>query len=86
MRSRFTAFAVGDAAHLLRTWHPSTRPSTLELDDETRWLRLDVERTEPALVEFIAYYRRPEGRGRQHEVSRFVHEDERWFYLDGVSV
>ncbi|HEX8496958.1 MAG TPA: YchJ family metal-binding protein, partial [Actinomycetales bacterium] len=27
MRSRFSAFAVGDAAYLGATWHPSTRPS-----------------------------------------------------------
>ena len=26
MRSRYSAFAVGDAAYLLRTWHPSDRP------------------------------------------------------------
>ena len=29
MRSRYSAFAVGDAAYLLATWHPSTRPAAL---------------------------------------------------------
>ena len=42
MRSRFSAFAVGDPAYLLATWHPSTRPSRLELDDSLRWYRLDI--------------------------------------------
>ena len=42
MRSRFTAFAIGDAAYLLSSWHPSTRPSTLELEDDIRWYRLDI--------------------------------------------
>ena len=34
MRSRFTAFATGNAAYLLASWHPSTRPATLELEDD----------------------------------------------------
>ena len=32
MRSRYSAFAVGDAGYLLRTWHPSGRPQALTLD------------------------------------------------------
>src|SRR3712207_8451687 len=32
MRSRDSAFAVGDPAYLLATWHPSTRPPSLDLD------------------------------------------------------
>ena len=35
MRSRFTAFALGDADYLLRTWHPDTRPESLELDPDS---------------------------------------------------
>ena len=27
MRSRYTAFVLEDEAHLLRSWHPSTRPA-----------------------------------------------------------
>ena len=42
MRSRFTAFATGNAAYLLASWHPSTRPATLELEDDIRWYRLDI--------------------------------------------
>lgn len=86
MRSRFSAFALGDAEHLLRTWHASTRPATLDLDETIRWTRLDVERTDTALVEFTAFYRGADGPGKQHETSRFVREDDLWFYLDGVSL
>ncbi|MFT4188961.1 MAG: YchJ family metal-binding protein [Aeromicrobium sp.] len=85
MRSRFTAFALGDAAHLLRTWHPSTRPAALDLDDSLRWTRLDVHRAETALVEFTAFFRSPDGPGRLHETSRFLREDGLWFYLEGVT-
>jgi SEC-C motif-containing protein len=90
MRSRFSAFALGDVAYLLRTWHPSTRPASLELDPELRWYRLDVLRTErgglldtQGLVEFRAHYRSPGGSGVQAETSRFVREDGDWLYVDG---
>ena len=45
MRSRYSAFAVGDAGCLLRTWHPSGRPRTLSLDPALRWTRLAVLET-----------------------------------------
>ncbi|MFT4299496.1 MAG: YchJ family metal-binding protein [Aeromicrobium sp.] len=85
MRSRFTAFALGDAAHLLRTWHASTRPDELSLDASLRWTRLDVERTAPSVVEFTAFFCGPDGPGRLHETSRFVYERGLWFYVDGVT-
>jgi SEC-C motif-containing protein len=91
MRSRYSAFAVGDAAYLLRTWHPRTRPVELELDAELRWIRLDVERTErgglfdtDGVVEFTAYGRENGERMQQHETSRFVRVETRWVYLDAA--
>ena len=64
MRSRYTAFATGAAEYLLTTWHPSTRPPTLEIDRALRWYRLDIARTErgapfdsTGVVEFVARYR-----------------------------
>ncbi|WP_345712064.1 YchJ family protein [Kineococcus glutinatus] len=90
MRSRYSAFAVVDAAHLLRTWHPGTRPAHLELDPDLRWLRLDVLAVErggfldaEGVVEFRAVSRGPGGRGVLHERSRFTREEGRWVYLDG---
>ncbi|MEV5833684.1 YchJ family metal-binding protein [Nocardia sp. NPDC052112] len=63
MRARYTAFAVGDIEYLLRSWHPRTRPKTLELDPDQRWLFLEIVRTErggpfddTGTVEFIAHY------------------------------
>ncbi|WP_309064354.1 YchJ family protein [Microbacterium sp.] len=90
MRSRFTAFAIGDAAHLLRTWHPSTRPARLDLDEEVRWVRLDILDVvgggpfdRDGIVEFAAVHRDAEGRGVLRERSRFVREDRTWLYVDG---
>jgi SEC-C motif domain protein len=88
MRSRYTAFVRGDAAHLLATWHVSTRPSSLEFDAGVKWLGLEVRRHSPvdaahAEVEFVARSRL-QGRGqRLHERSRFVREDGHWLYVDG---
>ena len=90
MRSRFTAFALGDVAHLLRSWHPSTRPSDLDLDEDVRWLRLDILDVvaggpfdTEGVVEFAAFYRDGDGRGTLRERSRFVREDRTWLYVDG---
>jgi SEC-C motif-containing protein len=90
MRSRYTAYVLGDAAYLLATWHASTRPQTLKLDETPgpKWLGLQVKRfettgTDSAIVEFIAR-RRIGGRAqRMHEISRFVREDGRWYYVGG---
>ncbi|MCK7593876.1 YchJ family protein [Pseudomarimonas salicorniae] len=91
MRSRYSAFVRGNAAYLLSTWHASTRPLTLALDDPPpRWLGLEIKRTwriddHHAGVEFVARFRHGGGSAvRQHERSRFVLEAGRWFYLDGA--
>ncbi|MCP2030674.1 SEC-C motif-containing protein [Okibacterium sp. HSC-33S16] len=91
MRSRFSAFAVGDATYLRATWHPSTRPARLDLDQDVIWYRLDIlsqHRGGPldteGTVEFRAFSKGPDGRSDQHEVSRFVREKRQWYYLDAV--
>lgn len=89
MRSRYAAYVLQRADYLLATWHVSTRPKTLDLSaDPCKWLGLEVRRHRlideaRAEVEFVARYR-VAGRGqRLHELSRFVQEDGRWFYVDG---
>lgn len=93
MRSRYSAFALRDTAHLARTWHPSTRPSAeeLQLDEQQRWLRLDVLETtgggpfdDEGTVTFEARWRSGAERGVLRERSRFVREQRRWTYLDGA--
>ena len=90
MRSRYTAFTLGDAAYLLATWHPSTRPAELALDEEPRpkWIGLRLKAqakrdATQATVEFVARYRIGGRAHRLHETSRFVCEDGRWYYVDG---
>jgi SEC-C motif-containing protein len=88
MRSRYSAFAVDDAAYLLRTWHPTTRPPDVRFDPEQRWSRLDVlGRSGGGLldaegtVEFRAHYRQRGEAGVLHEHSRFVRQNGLWVYL-----
>ncbi|WP_394551773.1 YchJ family protein [Agromyces sp. MMS24-JH15] len=90
MRSRYTAYVVGDRAHLLATWHPSTRPAELDLDPALEWRSLSILRTErggpfdaDGVVEFVAAWREGGDRGRLHETSRFRREGGRWTYVDG---
>ncbi len=88
MRSRYSAFVLEDAGYLLATWHPSTRPATLDFEPGLKWLGLEVrmhrqQDATHAEVEFVARSRLA-GRGRRlHERSRFVCEDGRWYYVDG---
>ena len=89
MRSRYSAFVLGLRDYLLATWHPSTRPPTVEPNEPgLRWLGLDVKRHEVqgdthATVGFVARSKLGGRAHRLHEHSRFVREDGRWYYVDG---
>jgi SEC-C motif-containing protein len=90
MRSRYSAFVLDLTGYLLDTWHPSTRPASLDPSPAAlSWLGLDVRRhtvqdTTHATVEFVARSKLGGRAERLHETSRFVREDGRWFYVDGV--
>jgi SEC-C motif-containing protein len=92
MRSRFSAFAMRDAAYLLRSWHSSTRPARLELDAGTRWTRLEILGATDGgpfhttgTVEFRAYYRERGGPERfMRENSTFAREDGAWVYVSAL--
>jgi SEC-C motif-containing protein len=93
MRSRYSAFVLRDAEYLLETWHPTTRPATLDLDRGVRWTGLDVLATTggsllaaEGTVEFRASYVDGGAAGAHHENSRFVRDGGRWRYLDGVAL
>lgn len=91
MRSRFSAFACGDAAYLLSSWHPDTRPTRVDLDEQISWRRLQIVDTEAGgteddtgVVEFRAQYLQDGTRHILHERSRFSRADDGgWRYVDG---
>lgn len=91
MRSRYTAFVLGNADYLLSTWDPASRPRRLDLQqDRTEWLGLEIRSTESGSqadttgrVCFIARFRLHGIEQALHENSRFRKQDGRWFYIDG---
>ncbi|WP_329570915.1 YchJ family protein [Kitasatospora sp. NBC_01266] len=91
MRSRFSAFVVEDAAYLLRSWHPRTRPPAVDFDPGLRWQRLEILGSteggpfhQAGEVEFVAHYQEQGHAGAMREKSRFVRHEGAWVYLDGV--
>lgn len=89
MRSRYSAYVLGLHDYLLATWHPSTRPAALEPDPPgLRWLGLEVKRhwrddDTHERLEFVARHKQGGRAQRLHELSRFVREQGRWYYVDG---
>ena len=89
MRSRFSAFAIGDTDYLLNTWDADTRPAELNLDVGLEFYRLDILSTEgggpfdtTGQVKFQAFYRGLAD-GLQEENSTFRKIDGRWVYSVG---
>lgn len=90
MRSRYSAYVRQNENYLLQSWHTSTRPAKLDLSENApdSWLGLKIVRTEAGsandhngIVEFIARYKLNGKAYRLHEVSHFIKENARWYYL-----
>lgn len=91
MRSRFSAFVVGDEDYLMRTWDAASRPPELKLNapdaPSIRFYRLDIldvkdggPLDDTGIVEFEAFYK-GDAKGSQHERSRFARHDSGWVYV-----
>lgn len=90
MRSRYSAYAVGDLDYVWRSWHPRTRPAALEPGGGLTWIGLEILDTvdgrvedQTGEVEFRARYREGARTGALHERSRFAVRARRWLYVDG---
>jgi SEC-C motif-containing protein len=79
MRSRYSAYALGETDYVWRSWHPRTRPGLVEPDPSTEWVGLEILEVGADTVEFRAHH----DRGVLHERSRFEQRAGRWFYVDG---
>ncbi len=81
----------GDASTTQTTTTQSTTAQSTTAQTTTRWMGLSVLKSWPgtdeneAYVEFVAKYKvGGQGVERLHEISRFVREARRWYYVDGV--
>jgi SEC-C motif-containing protein len=84
MRSRYAAYARGEADYVFRTWHPRTRPADLSLADGPTWTGLVIHGQGEDWVDFTASYVDSAGvAGSMRERSRFEQRAGRWLYLDG---
>lgn len=96
MRSRYTAFAVGELDYIEKTHHESTRS---ELDMEgvkswatnSEWIGLEIREVEGGLekdtlgkVEFKCRFNFNDQEQVHHELSTFKKENNEWFFVDGV--
>ncbi|WP_137939448.1 YchJ family metal-binding protein [Chitinivorax sp. B] len=92
MRSRYTAYTLRNVAYLQSSWHATTRPAELDLNDNppTKWIGLEIKHSSETEnvgeVEFIARYKVNGRAGKLHETSRFRKVDGYWQYIDGDMV
>jgi SEC-C motif domain protein len=90
MRSRYSAYVLGLDTYLLNTWHPDTRPASLNLNEDKgiKWLGLSIKNhsildQHRASVEFVARFKVGGSRAeRHHETSLFEYLDG-WYYISG---
>ena len=87
MRSRYTAFVLERPEHLWRTWHPRTRPETVEAGG-VEWAGLTIlevvaggQDDDDGVVDFEARFTGPSGHEVMRERSEFRRRAGRWFYL-----
>jgi len=85
MRSRYSAFAVRDEAHLQRTWSAANRPRRVRFDHDPRWTGLEIlGRTggsafhTEGTVEFCAHFLHDGQPGERRENSAFLRVDGVW--------
>tara|TARA_R110002051_G_scaffold244070_1_gene304058 strand:- start:23381 stop:23767 length:387 start_codon:yes stop_codon:yes gene_type:complete len=93
MRSRYTAFTMGNGDYLMKSHHSSTRPIKEKKEIENwaksvTWIRLEIievikgnNADEKGTVAFNAYYYENSKVEIINEKSAFVKENDCWFYL-----
>ncbi len=96
IRSRYSAYATGAVEYILRSTHPSTRrfhdgEAIGNWAKSNVWQKLEIVSTDKGdvkdkqgTVEFKAWFldgnRQPQ---IHHEISNFVKELGKWFFVDG---
>jgi len=96
MRSRYSAYVIGNIEYLMISHHSSTRPDKEQKDilswtKSVKWLSLEVLKSSKGsasdiegTVEFKAHFEEDNSKAVIHEDSKFVKENGYWVYLGEV--
>jgi len=94
MRSRYSAYAVGESAYIVKTTHPNNSDYTKEVNawresiqqftDNTEFLGLEIVEVIEGEEESFVTFKAQLSSGEMLEKSRFLRVEGRWFYVDGV--
>lgn len=96
MRSRYSAFVLGDLDYVERTHSTAANADfdRAELEQtaaSVKWVGLEILNTsgggpgdDTGTVEFVARYRAGTDEQVHHELSTFVRENGAWAYADGI--
>jgi SEC-C motif-containing protein len=88
MRSRYTAFVLGELEYLRLTWHEDFRPQRVDAEPGIRWIGLEIldetRHEGAATVEFEARLLRGGIVDALHERSEFLRLQGRWYYTRGA--
>lgn len=95
MRSRYTAFVLGDLDHIEATHAPEVRgdfnrSAAESVANDAEWLGLDVRGTigggaddQEGEVEFVTNFMRQGKEYAHHEIAVFRREQGNWMYVKG---
>ncbi len=93
MRSRYTAYTQANIEYIIDTMRS---PASDNFDpigagqwaQKANWLGLNVlkssQDSKKGRVEFIAHNELENNKHRLHEISEFIFEEGKWFYVDGL--
>ena len=96
MRSRYTAFTMANGDYLMASHHLSTRPikekeNIVAWAKSVEWIKLEIlsksqgmENDTEGSVEFKAYFKENGKENHIYEHSKFVKENDCWYYLGFV--
>ncbi len=96
MRSRYTAFTLGNGEYLMKSWHADHRNLSEQKETEqwaksVKWMKLQIDAVEAGqaddtegYVTFQAFFSDKGKVFKIHEKSLFYKVDGEWYYHSGI--
>jgi len=88
MRSRYSAFKLGNKDYLVKTWHPNYRPENIDLGTDIQWIALQIVDKQQSqelqgMVHFRAFFKTGDKVDVLEEISQFSKIADEWKYVNG---